>query len=95
MIDRDALRAWLEQSCAVQGVPVFITDSSAVARVGVLLRDRDAAGRPPAGGDRSARPLQSPSGNDSTRVELAGGPSLPTVDGGKVEDGGDDSGLPR
>lgn len=54
-IDREALRAWLEASCAVQGVPVLVADAGVVAQLGVLLRGRDAAGQPPAGGDRSAR----------------------------------------
>lgn len=36
-IDREALRAWVEQSCAVQGVAVFVADPSIVARVGSLL----------------------------------------------------------
>lgn len=92
MIDRDALRAWLEKSCAIQGVPVLITDSSAVSHVGVLLRGRDAAGRPPSGGDRSARPSQSPSGNDPVRVEL-GSRDLDGLDRSEVHDGGDDCGL--
>jgi hypothetical protein len=54
-IDRAALRAWVEASCAAQGVPVVVTDAGLVAQVGTLLRGRDAAGQPPAGGDRSAR----------------------------------------
>lgn len=37
-VDREALREWVEQSCAAQGVPVLVADSGVIARVGVLLR---------------------------------------------------------
>ena len=46
MVDREAVREWLVASCAVQGVPVQVTDASVVAQIGVLLRGRDAAGSP-------------------------------------------------
>ncbi|HEY8914061.1 hypothetical protein [Lacisediminihabitans sp.] len=36
-LDRDALRAWVEQSCAEQGIPVHITDPVLIASVGRLL----------------------------------------------------------
>lgn len=93
-IDRDALRAWVEASCAAQGVPVAVTDAAVVAQLGVLLRGRDAAGAPPAGGDRSARPSQLPGGHDPGRVQGAGS-GLAGGDGGEVEHGGDDRSLPR
>lgn len=68
-IDRDALRAWLDASCSAQGVPVLVGDVSVLSQIGVLLTGRDAAGKPPPGGDRSARPLQSPGGNDPGGID--------------------------
>ena len=94
-IDREALRAWLETSCAMQGVPVVVTDAGVVARLGVLLRGRDAAGEPPAGGARSARASQSPSGNDPVRVDLAASSTVAGGDGGVVKNRGDNRRLPR
>ena len=35
-IDREALQAWVEASCQLQGVAVFVQDPSIVARVGSL-----------------------------------------------------------
>lgn len=37
MIDRQKLTAWVEASCAAQGVPVRVTDPGVIARIGVLL----------------------------------------------------------
>lgn len=93
MLDRDALMAWLEQSCAVQGVPVVISDTTALTQIGVLLRARDAARQPPAGGERSTRHLESPSGNHSTGVESGTAPSLAGFDGRVVKNSSDDSRL--
>lgn len=42
-LDVEALQAWVKQSCAVQGVPVHVTDPAVVSRLGVLL---GASGRP-------------------------------------------------
>jgi hypothetical protein len=36
-LDEAALAAWVEASCAAQGVPVKVTDPTVVRRVGVLL----------------------------------------------------------
>ncbi|TFB58963.1 hypothetical protein E3N94_04010 [Cryobacterium sp. Sr3] len=71
MIDRAALRAWLEATCALQGVPVAVTDIGVVSRVGVLLRGRDVAGLPRSG-DRNARPSQLPAGKDPVVVHAPG-----------------------
>lgn len=49
-VDRDAVRAWLEASCAAQGVPVVVSDPGVIANVAVLLGGRGSARRPPAGG---------------------------------------------
>ncbi len=92
-VDRDALRAWLEASCAVQGVPVFITDASLVTQVGILLGGRRAVGKPPRGGAHGTRRSQSPRGDDALRGE--GSDSLDTRgDGSEVENGPDDRVLP-
>lgn len=37
MLDQRVLTAWLEASCADQGVPVRVTDPGVLARVGVLM----------------------------------------------------------
>lgn len=45
----DQVRAWVEQTCAAQGVPVVVSDPAVVSRVGVLLgpgRRKPAGGRP-------------------------------------------------
>lgn len=55
-VDREALRRWLEESCAAQGVPVMVSDAVVVANVGVLLRGRAGGGAPRSGGP-AGRPL--------------------------------------
>jgi hypothetical protein len=70
LIDREALRAWLEASCALQGVPVAVTEIGTVTRIGVLLRGRDAAGQSRSG-NRSARPSQLPDGNNPVGVNAS------------------------
>jgi hypothetical protein len=37
VLDLDAVRAWVERTCAAQGVPVFVADAAIVGRVGSLL----------------------------------------------------------
>jgi hypothetical protein len=37
MLDQRVLAAWVEASCAAQGVPVRVTDPGVLARVGVLM----------------------------------------------------------
>lgn len=84
------ITAWVEASCAAQGVPVKVTDPDAVRRVGVLLRTGDATGaqaklrpvRPP--------PSQPPLGNDTGRIE----PVHPgTLHSCMIEDCTDDGSL--
>lgn len=36
-VDLDAVRAWVERTCAAQGLPVFVADAAIVGRVGSLL----------------------------------------------------------
>ena len=93
-VDREAVRAWLEASCRLQGVPVVVTDVGVVAQVGVLLRGRDAAWQPRSG-ERSARSSYPPGGNDPVRVDVASSLVDSGVDCGEVENGGDDRSLPR
>jgi hypothetical protein len=93
-VDLVALRAWVEDSCAAQGVQVVVTDPGLIAQVGVLLRGRGAAGQPPDGGARSTRPSQPPSGKNPARVHLASPSAAPSGDRGVIHDRGDDRGLP-
>lgn len=70
-VDRDAVRAWLEASCAAQGVPVLVSDPGVISQVGVLVR-----GAPMGAGSREgAEPMgarsQAPGGDDSGGVEYS------------------------
>jgi hypothetical protein len=69
-IDIAALRAWVELTCAAQGIPVAVTDSATVFRVGVLLSGRDAADSRGATDAATVR-SQLPSGNDSVHVDAS------------------------
>ncbi len=88
-VDSEAVRAWLELSCARQGVPVVVTDPGVVAVVGVLMGGRDAAREPPAGGARGTRRSQPPSGDYPARVQLPPTSPGPGVDPGEVQNGRD------
>lgn len=70
-IDLVDLRLWVESTCAAQGIPVAVTDSATVFRVGVLLSGRDAAS---SRGATNAAPVRSqlPSGNDPVDVNASG-----------------------
>jgi hypothetical protein len=60
------VRAWVEASCAAQGLAVKITDSATLAQVAVLL----GAAPGKAGGRPAGRPpLETPDGLESARVE--------------------------
>lgn len=65
-VDPEVLAAWVSRSCQVQGVPVFVSDSSVLDRVRALVtggRPQAERRRPPvtaptseqSGSDRSAR----------------------------------------
>jgi hypothetical protein len=41
----ERIQAWVERSCAEQGVPVKITDRAVLLRVAELLRERPAQSR--------------------------------------------------
>lgn len=64
----EAVAAWVEASCADQGVPVKVTDPAALRRVSVLLGGRAATGAP-----APVRPADSepPHGHDPGGVEPA------------------------
>lgn len=55
-IPPDELAAWVEASCAAQGVPVKVTDPTVRRRVGVLLGASEA----PRGGARGAGDHEAP-----------------------------------
>ena len=94
-IDTEVMRAWLEASCAAQGIVVADADADAdagmVARVGVLLRGGGVAGGRGATGVTPV-PSAAPRGHDPERVETAPA-SLGRGDGGVVEDRDDDRRL--
>lgn len=91
-IDRAALRAWLEASCALQGIPVLVTDAGVVSQVRVLLAGRDAAGARGAGPAAPARSA-APHRDNPGRVHA---PSALRARGDSrvVQNGSDDRGLP-
>jgi hypothetical protein len=86
----DAVRSWVEASCAAQGVPVLVRDPAVVRQVGVLLAGRRAGGC--TRGSASIRPaptcLQPPDCLHPVRVEPA-----PADEGGRVDDDVVDHGL--
>lgn len=92
VIDPQMMHVWLEDSCALQGVAVVVTDAGVVAQVRVLLRGRDAAGPRREAGAAAPGASAAPRGDDSERVErsaTAGG----RLDCGEIEDGADDRRL--
>ncbi len=93
-LDKEALRRWVEDTCATQGVPVGVSDAVVVAQLGVLLRGSGAGGKPAVAGGPGAGPSEAPGWDDSLGQEHVGGPSSVGHDRGVVEDRGDDSGLP-
>jgi hypothetical protein len=90
-IDPEALKVWVEASCAVQGVPVFVADPVIVSQVGSLVGAGVSAGAP--AGARRLRASQVPDGDDSGVVEQAALLDR-GVDGGAVQHGGHDRRLP-
>lgn len=52
----DELAAWVEASCAAQGVPVKVTDAAVVRRVGMLLGAGADGSRAPAEREHAGRP---------------------------------------
>lgn len=91
-ITAEAVRAWVEASCAAQGLAVAVTDLGVVAQVAGLL---GAPSRPQADGAPSGRPQRSdtPDGTEPAGVEPVE-PAATGTDDEMVEDGGDDRVLP-
>jgi hypothetical protein len=70
MLDRQRLAAWVEASCAAQGVPVRVTDPGVIARIGVLLGAAPGTdGR--ASGRSTAVASESPDGFNAGRIQRA------------------------
>ena len=87
----DAARAWVEASCALQGLPIKVSDVFVLSQVAGLLGvpARPAAGGAPSG---TAGASGAPTGREPADVELVVAASA----GGNdevVEDGGDDGVL--
>lgn len=73
MVDMEAVRAWLVASCAVQGVPVHVTDPVVVARLGVLLGvSGGRGGQPRRGAAVAPEASADPSGCDAGWVQGPG-----------------------
>ena len=91
-VDLRAVRAWVEASCALQDIPVLVTDAGVVSQVRVLLAGRDAAGARgagPAAPARSAAPHRDNPGRVHASGSLRAG-----VDSRVIQNGSDDRGLP-
>lgn len=89
-----AVTAWVEQSCAAQGLPVKVCDPFTVEQVRALLTGR--AGRPATARQRGrsapAERSQPPDRPDPVGVEGSGS-GLSRPDDGMVQDCPDDGGL--
>lgn len=89
----DRVRAWLEASCAAQGVPFVVTDALVLARVAVLVSG--AAGAPArraSAEDAPAARSQPPDGLDSLDVQRPRSRSA-RGDHDVLDQGADDGGL--
>lgn len=92
-LTREQVAAWVQRTCAEQGVPVYVSDAATIDRVVTLLRGGTAERTRAERGStaRSAR-SDSPDGPDAVGVERSPG-DLGLVDDGVVKDGLDDGGL--
>lgn len=93
----DDLAAWVAESCAVQGVPVKVTDPTVLRRVGVLLSGAAEGSRAQA---RSAAPRDSAARSEAPHDVHAGSVKGPGAGGAGSDDdvvdqGADDGVLPR
>lgn len=93
MIDRDALRAWVEASCIAQGLPLVVSDPGVIAGVGAVVRLSVPRGRPRQGPERGALNSHAPIRDDAVGVD--GVTRRARKDGGAFENGGDDGCLAR
>ena len=89
----EEIAAWVQRSCAEQGVPEKVSDPATVDRVVTLLRGRaparSRAERASTGGQGRS---DAPHGTDAVGVEPVG--TVGGGDHGMIEDGLDDLGLP-
>ena len=90
---RARARAWAEQSCADQQLPVKITDTRALASVVCLLGVRAVAAGTPGTVGASPAGSELPDGLKAGRVEAVE-PRAPRSDDDVVKDGADDRVLP-
>ena len=90
----ELVAAWVEASCAAQGVPVHVSDPATIDAVVTLLRagtlERIRAQRGSTAVTARSEPPQRP---HAAGVERATG-DLGSVDDGVIQDGFDDGGLP-
>lgn len=93
-LSRKQVAAWVERTCAKQGVPVYVSDPATIAQVVTLLRggttERTRAKRGSTG--RPAR-SDSPDGTHAVGIERSPG-NLGLVDDGVVKDRLHDGDLP-
>lgn len=93
-LTRDQVAAWVQRTCAEQGVPVYVSDPATIAQVVTLLRggttERTRAQRGSTG--RPAR-SDSPDGPDSVGIERSPG-DLGFIDDGVIEHRLHDGDLP-
>ncbi len=95
-IDADRLAAWVEQSCAAQGVPVKVTDVSVLSAVSVLLGGAlggSARKRVSVSTGSPGAISEAPERLDSIDVDLSG-TLRARRDHRMVQDGDNDGGLP-
>ena len=86
------VRAWVDRSCAEQGVPLHVTDVLVLERVRVLLTGTAASGRPRTSRDVLAA-SESPDRLHPLGVQRAGAQDAGSDDG-MVQHGPHDRGLP-
>lgn len=93
-LTREQVAAWVQRTCAEQGVPVYVSDPATIDQVVTLLRGRTPE-RTRAERGSTGRPARSdsPDGPDAVGVERSPG-DLGLVDDGVVEDGLHDGDLP-
>lgn len=90
----DRVRAWLEASCAAQGVPVVVTDPLVLARVAALVSGTaGAAARRASAEDGPADRSQPPHRLHPVDVKGAGSRGA-GADDDVLDQGADDGGLP-
>jgi hypothetical protein len=96
LVNRPDLAAWVERSCAAQGVPVKVADGAALRAVAVLLgvsAGGPARRRESASTGTTAGPSEAPHRLDPLHVDVTGARGT-GGDDCVIEQGGNDGGLP-